>query len=796
MEREINTGAVRKVQPGNSPAVILKKILGICARNWYWFVISLIVAMGIAWFYLQLKPPVYQRSASIMIKQHGGDAMDYTLKELGMSQPATNLVNEILLMKSSVVADEVVKRLKLDVDYFEKGTFYDRTLYGLKNPLSMEFCDMGDNDRASLEAEVRQDSTIVLSSIIKNGQKIAVESLTLRSGDTIATPLGRITAKAYPVPGKSVSYVTVVRSGLNTAANNIRNHTSANLRDKSSSIIDIHYRDVSRSRADDILNTLITAYNEQWMKNRNKQIVSTNEFIRDRLAVIEDELGSVDKDISSYKSENLILDIAQAGSMAMGEATETERQDSELSMKIGQLRITYEYLSAATDDSQQIPLYSSIENGAILQRISEYNKMVLERNSHQSFSSAQNPLVVELNKQLATQRKLIIEALSAEINNLQTQQRALRASHKEAISRVARNPQQANYLLSVERQQKVKESLYLFLLQKREENELSQAFTAYNTQLIETAHGGWEPVEPVTRNIYLLALILGLALPALIMFAKEILTTTVQGRDDFKTMQIPFAGVIPQSGKKRAVKKSGKRSRNEPSPIVVKEGSRDMMNEAFRVIRSNLEFLLGHDASHKVIMLTSIDPGSGKTFITANLATAISLKEKKVIAVDLDLRRASLSALVDSPSHGISGYLAGKYQDYHELIVKKDVIDVLPCGALPPNPSELLYSDRFTSLIEAVRREYDYVFLDCPPLEIVADPAIVNRHVDLTLFVARCGVLEKALLPEIDEWYKDKKYNNMVVLLNGADADSGHYGYHRYGYHGYGYSYGYYGSKS
>ena len=800
MEREITTGVTRKTQPGSSPAVILKKILGLCARNWYWFVISLIVAMGIGWFYLQLKPPVYQRSASIMVKQTGGDATDFTLRELGISQPATNLVNEILLMKSSVVADEVVARLKLDVDYFEEGTFYDKTLYGLSNPLSIRFCDLGDNDRALLEAEVHQDSTIILSSISKNGQKVTTESITIHSGDTVNTPLGRITAICSPIAGKGVSNVTVVRSGLNTAANNIRNHLTANLRDRSSSIIDIRYRDVSRSRADDILNTLITVYNEQWMKNRNKQIISTNEFIRDRLAVIEDELGSVDKDISSYKSENLILDIAQAGSMAMGEANESAKRDAELSMRIGQLRITYEYLSAATDDSQQIPLYSSIENGTILQRISEYNKLVLERNSHQSYSSAQNPLVVEINKQLAAQRKAIIEALSNEISTLQAQQNALRATHREAIGRVARNPQQANYLLSVERQQKVKESLYLFLLQKREENELSQAFTAYNTQLIEPAHGSWDPEEPVARKIYMFALIIGLALPAIIMLFKEVLTTTVQGREDFKTMQIPFAGVIPQSGKKkrRNAKKSGKKSKHEPSPIVVKEGSRDMMNEAFRVIRSNLEFLLGHDAAHKVIMLTSIDPGSGKTFITANLATTISLKEKKVLAIDLDLRRASLSACVDNPSHGISGYLAGRYQDYHELIVKMGNIDVLPCGALPPNPSELLYSDRFANLMEAVRQEYDYVFLDCPPLEIVADPAIVNRYADLTLFVARCGVLEKSLLPEIDEWYKEKKFNNMVVLLNGADAEGGHYGYHKYGYHryGYGYSYGYYGSKS
>ena len=782
MEREFNTATTGRPQPGASPVALFKDMIGLCLKNWYWFALALILALAVAWFQVKRTPPVYLRSASIMIKQNGSDGLDKTLQDLGVDQTSTNIVNEILLMNSSVVAEEVVRRLNLTVDYFEEGTFYDKTLYGVQLPFSIQFLDLDDNASVTLTAQVRPDSTLVLSGL----SHFEEESITMHLGDTLLTSRGRITAKAEGAfPQGAHPLVKVVRSSIHSASEKVRGHTVAKLREKNSSIIDINYRDVSLNRADDILNTLITVYNEQWMKNRNKQIVSTNEFILDRLAVIEQELGSVDEDISSYKSENLIPDVSQAGAMAVAEANEASKQATELAMKIGQLRSTYEYLLSTDDDSQQIPLYSNIDNSAILQRISEYNQLVLQRNNHQSFSSAQNPLVVELNKQLAALRQSIVSALSNEISSLQVQQNALRSMRVAAEGRVAQNPRQANYLLSVERQQMVKESLYLFLLQKREENELSQAFTAYNTQLIEPAHGSWDPIEPVARNIYLIALLLGLGIPALVIFLKEILNTSVRDRKDFKFMQAPFAGVIPQAGGKC------KKDKVEKPEIMVKEGSRDIVNEAFRVVRSNLEFMLGHASSHKTVMVTSINPDSGKTFITANLAKTVSLKGRKVLAMDLDLRKASLSTYAGKTRQGISGYLAGESEDYHSLIVHLDGFDLFPCGILPPNPSELLYSPRFQKLIEALKQEYDIVFMDCPPVEIVADPAIVNRFADLTIFVARSGMLEKSFLPEIDQWYLDKKYNNLVMLLNGSDPDAGHYAYHRYGY-----GYGYYGTKA
>ena len=637
--------AAARRQTATSPAVLLKRILGVGLRNWYWFALSLAVALIAGALYVFNKVPVYERTASILIKPLGNDGTEKTLRELGIPQTSTNLTNEILLMKSGVVAEQVVRRLDLDVNYTREGRFYTITLYGRELPLKLRFCDLADNENASLNAKLQEDGTLTLDGWHRGGHSLSEPAQHAQLGDTLETPLGRIITMPSPYyrDGQTCQ-VQVSRTSLHAMSDRIRNKISPSLRDKNSSIIDIRYRDVSLARADDVLNTLVTVYNEQWMKERNQQIVSTNDFIRDRLAVIEQELGNVDEDISSYKSENLIPDVSQAGAMAVAEATELEA-------RIRQTRSVYEYLAALQGDDQQIPLYSSIDNGAILQRIADYNALILQRNGHLAYTSAQNPVVVDLNNQLATMRSAIMNALTSELSVLQAQLGTLQAAQRQAVGRVAQNPrqanyllsverQQANYLLSVERQQKVKESLYLFLLQKREENELSQAFTAYNTQVIEPAHGSWYPVEPQAKSIYLLAILLGLAIPALVLFMKDFLTTTVQGRNDLKSLRTPFAGEIPQAGGKKhwwSPKKENVVS------VVVSDKNRDVMNESFRVVRSNLEFLLGHEAAHKVIMLTSMDPGSGKTFITANLSTAVALKGKKVLAIDLDLRRGSLS---------------------------------------------------------------------------------------------------------------------------------------------------------
>ena len=381
--------------------------------------------------------------------------------------------------------------------------------------------------------------------------------------------------------------------------------------------------------------------------------------------------------------------------------------------------------------------------------------------------------------------------------------RSAQGVRAQSNTKVAASPSQNKYLLSIERQQKVKESLYLFLLQKREENELSQAFTAYNNRVVTPPSGSNTPTSPVPLSVYLLCMLVGLLIPIAFLILREVANTSVRGRKDLENLNIPFLGELPlmdnRSRLTRFVAKikelfKGKKHREDKTlHIVVKENSTNVMNEAFRVIRTNMEFVAGRSDEARVIMMTSFNPNSGKTFIVSNLGLALTFKKKKVLVIDLDMRKRSLSALVGKHSKGLSNYLGGYIDDFRDLIKSvPEVPDlkVLPAGKVPPNPTELLYDQKLDDLIAAVRKEYDYIFLDCPPLEIVADATIISRLADMTIFVVRAEALQLSALPDVQKYYDENRLPKMTILLNAPTDAFSRYGYHKYGSR-YGYSYGY-----
>jgi capsular exopolysaccharide synthesis family protein len=392
----------------------------------------------------------------------------------------------------------------------------------------------------------------------------------------------------------------------------------------------------------------------------------------------------------------------------------------------------------------------------------------------------------------------MIASIDNSIVALNTQIRNLQGSQASTTSKIASNPTQAKYLLSVERQQKVKESLYLFLLQKREENELSQAFTAYNTRIVEQPGGSTAPTSPNSRNILAIAFVIGLVIPFGVVYLLEMSNTKVRGRKDVSNLTIPFIGEIPQNGSAR--RKKGKKNDDDAESkakrIVVRDGKRDIINESFRVLRTNVEFMCNSAEQNNIIAITSFNPGSGKSFISINLGMSLAIKRNKVLVLDGDMRHGSASAYVGSTERGLSSYLSGAESDINSLIVRDnecEYLHVLPIGTVPPNPTELLESPRFAKLIQELKPIYNYIVIDCPPIEVVADAQIIDRYADRTFFVIRAGLFERAMLPELDRLYNDKKYHNMAFMLNGTRNEQGRYGYshsYRYGY-GYGYVYGY-----
>ena len=766
--------------------------------------VSLIIVMGAALYYIWSTPPVYTRSASVLLKEDGksgsGGGVDAAFSDMGLFSVKTNVNNEIFSMKSPAVMLDVVKRLHLDVDYKIDGTFYKKTLYGTTLPLSVGFLELDDNETAALTVALGADSTLTLKNFVRNGEEIAGEA-SCAYGDTIDTPLGRLAVArsafydSSNVAASPVKEILVMRSSLNGAVAAYSAGLSVALNDDKTTIINLTFKDVNTQRAEDVLNTVIAVYNENWIKDRNQVAVSTSMFINERLGVIERELGNVEEDISSFKSRNLLPDVQAAASMYMSQSSETNAQILALNTQLSMAQYIRTYITSSDGRNRLLPANSGIDNGNIEGQIAEYNNLQLQRNSLVANSSEQNPLVTDLDMSLNAMREAIVSSIDNLVVTLNTQLRGLQQSERKTTAQLAENPSQAKYLLSVERQQKVKEALYLFLLQKREENELSQAFTAYNTRIITPPNGSMAPTAPVKNTILMIALLIGLALPLGIIFLRVMMITTIRGRKDLENMAAPFIGEIPQYGRRQHRIASGKES-HEALPVVVKDMGRDVINEAFRVVRTNLEFVTGSDSHNNVLMVTSFNPGSGKTFITLNLAASLTVKGKKVVVVDLDLRKASLSKCVDGARTGAANYLAGQETEiaaitYHPGDGKNSApYDIIPVGTIPPNPAELLASDKLGKLLDGLRGKYDYVFIDCPPIEVVADTAIVSKHVDLTLFVVRAGLLDRSMLPELDRIYTDGKYKNIYVILNGTETAYRRYGYHKYGY-SYGYNYGY-----
>ena len=770
----------------------IKDFLLACLFRWKWFVLSVIIALILAGLYLAKKQPIYTRSAEVLIKntKGGGGSLSSELSglsEMGIFSASSSVSNELIVMKSPALLMEVVRRMNLDVNYTVPG-YRDYTLYGDRNPIKITFANLKDDDFVSFDVKIKKDGTFEMDGFSKNGYDLE-GSVSGKLNTTMKTPVGRLYISTTPAYAKLKGDldINIVRTSILSATQICKSKFDAFFTSKTASVITLKYEDVSMQRAEDILNMIIKVYQEGWMDDKNQIALSTSRFITERLNVIEKELGNVDSDISSYKSRNLVPDVSEAAKMYMTNANQANNELLNLNNQLYMLTFIREQLMDNTKKNQLLPSGMLSHNAGLESQISKFNELQMQRNNLASSSSEGNPLVKDLDQQLATLRTAVSGSLNNTINQVRIQINGMQAKANQNTAQIASSPIQAKQLLSVERQQKVKEALYIYLLQKREENQLSQAFTAYNTRIVTPPMGSRRPTAPVRRNIWLVALLLGLAIPAAIVYIVESLDTKIRGKKDIENVSIPFIGEIPLYGdKKKRLEAEGK--------ILVQAKKRNMINEAFRVVRTNVEFMSNSYDNAKVFMVTSINPGSGKTFVTINLASSFTLKDKKVIVLDLDIRKGSVGRYlnVGTKTRGVANYLSGQETDWKKMIVNSadcPQLDILPCGTIPPNPAELLSNGRLEELIADLREQYDYIFLDSAPVDIVADTAIIADQADMTIFVIRTGLLSKDMIPTIEGYYTDKKLKNMGLVLNGSEIATGRYGYHRHGY-GYGYGYG------
>ena len=787
--------------------ISINELLRSMLSKWYLFVIFLAFTVGRSLYNTARIAPTYTRSTKILIKStKKGNSIDEqmeTFANMGF-RSSTNAYNEIYIFRAPETTIETARRLKLNIEYSQQGKYYPITLYGKTVPVFVDFCDITAQEIAGFDIEIKPDSTFRLSKF--NGKIIAEQrviegKLAGNEPTFIATPVGTVSLSynpAYTIR-KPVSY-TAKHIGLNNAAGKYVGKLGYSLNDEDNNLISISINDNSIERADDILRTIVEVYNENWIKDKNKAARETKQFIETRLDYVSEELDKIESDISAFKSDNLLPDIEAQSEMQLLKERELEKQRANIQKELEKSEYFLKTVKDKSKEHTLLPLNSGINNANINSQIGKYNTMMIERNNLAGKSSEDNPAVKDMDLILSSMRNAIISSVNTHIKSITTKSESIEKEWKNLQSEIAKNPTQTTFLASAEREQSVKENIYLFLLQKREENQLSQEFTPNRIRILAPPSGSYTPTAPQKKKSLIFAIIIGLFIPAALSCLIEVSNTRIRGRKDLDNIAAPIIGEIPQNDRKRARRLRRLLTKlnlfnnktNHKSARVVKEGSRNAINEAFRVLRTNIEFIT-RDNDENVIIFTSFNPGSGKTFCILNTAISFALKGEKVLLIDGDMRHASLSEHASTNEIGLSNYLAKEVNSLSDIIVPDSTnnnLHIIPTGTVPPNPTELLESERLQQLIEEAKKEYKYIFIDCPPIDIVADTHIIEQYATNSMFLVRCGLLQRSMIGEIENLYSEGKLRKMSVILNGIDMKAGKYGY-KYGYNDGGkYSYG------
>ncbi len=770
--------------------------------KWVWYVISLGVCILLAVFYLLTATPRFTRSTEILLKDDSSQSIGTDLSMLGVNPVPSETLNEMFVMTSPQIMETVVSRLNLNNVYTTRRKLRKVELYK-NSPVAVERIDSVANSDPKLsysfKIKINDEKTgVTLSNFKLKGKKVKGDDVEARFGQQVKTPVGdfiinsteyldKPDAKGAPAP-TSINYT---HTSVKAAARGLCERVKSDYDEDNGNIITLSLTEANTQKADNILSEIVEAYNQLWIADRNKIAMATSKFIDERLMMIEEELGDVESNITQFKSSHRMLDMDAMATLYLNQSSENQKALNQLSQEIAIGRYLKNELSSS-DITRLLPATADIGGTNIQTLVTEYNRAVSERNFRLETTPEESPLMRQKADAIARTRDAILSSVDAALEVLNKRYKAISLVDTNTQNKLATAPGQAKYLMSEERKQKVKESLYLFLLQRREENELSQTFTMYNTRMITEPYGAPNATSPNKKMILLLAIVMGLLIPTAIIYLREIMNTKVRSRRDIEDLAIPFLGEVPLADIPQHSR--GNRLKSEPTgprQILVRPHSKDITNEAFRMIRTNIDFMgsMNHRQNTdtgRTIMVVSLNAGSGKTFVSLNTASIFAIKNKKTILVDLDLRKGTVSQNVGSPRKGIVDYLVGKETNLDNLIVKNvdgiENFDLLPEGLTPPNPTELLYSPNLEKLIDELRERYDYVVFDCPPIEIVADARLLNPYIDMTIFVMRSGLFEKSDLKVLRQLYDSRRYNNLSIILNATDSVHGVYGSYGYGY--------------
>lgn len=787
-------------QAENEKPVDYKAIFFEYLMYWPWFVACLLVCMVGAWCYLRYQAPVYNINATVLIKQgdknkpNGQNVSLAAMQDLGMLSMANNFDNEVEIIQSRTLLKKVVNALNLNITYTEKRTFgYPVQLY--KNTPVQVWMNPEEADKLPSPLQIQlgytPDGKVQADALFtRNGKEETVSKHFDKLPGVLVTPIGTVTLSlkdSTNIQEAHTIYATIITP--TAAAGSCKARLTAEPTSKVTTIVQLNYNDTHVGRGMDFLNTLVALYNRDANDDKNEVASRTAEFIDTRIQIINQELGTTESQLATYKQKAGLTDLSSDAKLALQGNAEYTQKQAENATQLRLVQFLKEYIDNPTNQMEVIPANIGLADNALATVISQYNEMLTERKRLLRTSSESNPAVVNLDASIQATRKNVQTSVSSVLKGLEITRNDLEHQARKFEGKISNAPTQEKELLSITRQQEIKASLYLMLLQKREENAITLAATANNGRMIEEPLPGG-PVAPNGKTYYLLALVLGIGFPVVSIYLRNLLRFKIESRADVeKITDVPIVGDIPMAD-------------TQGTPIVVRENKNELMEEVFRSVRTNIQYML--QEGQKVILFTSTNSGEGKSFTAGNLACSFAFMGKKVVIVGLDIRKPGLNKVfqLSTREKGITQYLANpEHTDLLTLCQPSTVSEnlyILPGGSVPPNPTELVARQALDQAIEILKQHFDYVILDTAPIGMVTDTQLIARVADLSVYVCRADYTHKSHYTLINELKREHKLPNLCTLLNGINMNRRQNGYYygygkyaRYGKYGYGKKYGY-----
>ena len=773
--------------------------------HWPWFVVSIIICIACAWGYLRLTTPIYNISATVLIKDEkkgGGASMSSDLEKMGLEgfvSSSSNVDNEIEVLRSKSLAREVVNNLGLFVTYMDEDEFPSKELYHTSPVLVSLTHQEADKLPGRMEINMILQPTGALGVQITVGEKEyrkqfdKLPAVFPTDEGTIAFFANNDTLSA--VCPENITKERHITAFINRPFSVLKEYVSSLSiapTSKTTSVVVISLENTNTRRGRDYINKLLEMYNINANNDKNEVAQKTAEVIDERIGIISKELGSTEQDLENFKRSAGITDLSSEAQIALTGNAEYEKKRVENQTQINLVMDLQRYMKG--NEYEVLPSNIGLQDAASAGAIDRYNQMLVERKRLLRTSTENNPTIINLDTSIRAMRTNVQATLDATLKGLQITKEDLAREASRYSRRINDAPTQERQFVSIARQQEIKSGLYLMLLQKREENAITLAATANNAKIIDEALADDNPISPKKTIVYLAALVLGVGLPVGVIYLIGLTKFKIEGRADVeKLTSLPVVGDIPLADEKTG-------------SIAVFENQNNLMSETFRNVRTNLQFML--ENGKNVILVTSTISGEGKSFISANLAISLSLLGKKVVIVGLDIRKPGLNKVFNIPKkeHGITQYLTNTTANLMDFVQPSDInknLFILPGGTVPPNPTELLARGGLEKAIETLKANFDYVILDTAPVGMVTDTLLIGRVADLSVYVCRADYTHKAEFTLINELAENNKLPNLCIAVNGLDLNSRKYGYYygygKYGkYYGYGKRYGYgygYGEK-